>query len=182
MLPRFGLDPAVVDGLIDRACAFEPLLPAKTCLGEIILYVQWANLGGKGQEYDPAFFNKIKDAFGDTFTLRQVDDDKPTPMSELTKAWIYLAKREYNTPYIKRTYGSKSTTLIRTAGPTSLQTALGRSRTTCITGEKHSEAQQPRSTLKEDFQGLFSLLFCSLPRRRPFPLGSAKVLWLISSN
>lgn len=113
MLPRFGLDPAAVDGLIDGAGDIEPLLPAKSCLGGIILYVQWANLGGKAQEYDPAFFQKIKDAFGDSypFTLRQVEDDKPTPMSELTKAWIFLAKREYNTPYIKRTYGSKSTTL-----------------------------------------------------------------------
>lgn len=79
--------------------------------GVIVLYVQWANLGGKDQQYDPGFFNKIKAAFDGVFYWPTVNDSRPKPMSDLTKEWIFPDPREFAEPYNKRTYVTKSTTV-----------------------------------------------------------------------
>ncbi|KAG0215368.1 hypothetical protein BGX28_000108 [Mortierella sp. GBA30] len=80
----------------------------------IVVYAQWANLGGDGQLYDPTFFKRIKNAAGDDanpFMGIQVDDNEPTPMSTLTSHWIFQNVREFDLPYVKRTYMSNSRTL-----------------------------------------------------------------------
>lgn len=73
----------------------------------IIVYAQWANLGGQDQPYNSAFFNEIKEAGGEHSTFRdeiadagghvlqslflgaQVDDDKHRPLSELMGDWTF---------------------------------------------------------------------------------------------
>ncbi|KAF9346268.1 hypothetical protein BGX26_002247 [Mortierella sp. AD094] len=80
----------------------------------IVVYAQWANLDGGGQLYDPTFFKKIKDAAGQNYIPTmgiQVDDDRHTPMSTLTAHWIFQNVREFDLPYVKRTYMSNSETL-----------------------------------------------------------------------
>lgn len=78
----------------------------------ILVYAQWANLGKQGQVYDPTFFNKIKAAGGHPIPIYgiEVDDNKPTPMSKLTTKWIFKNVREFEMPYVKRTYMSNSKT------------------------------------------------------------------------
>ncbi|KAG0027213.1 hypothetical protein BGZ82_009104 [Podila clonocystis] len=82
----------------------------------IIVYAQWANLEGKGQPYDPTLFDKIKKAGGKLplipFLGIKVDDDKHFPLSELTGQWIFQNVREFEKPYVKRTFMSNSETLV----------------------------------------------------------------------
>eukprot|EP00898_Chlorokybus_atmophyticus_P002146 jgi/Chlat1/2932/Chrsp2S08906 len=77
----------------------------------IILYVQWANLEGKGQVYDPAWFQKIREATSGSLSAVLVDDKEPTPMSVLTSKWVFQDVREFDMPYNKRCYVTNSTTL-----------------------------------------------------------------------
>ncbi|KAG0347175.1 hypothetical protein BG005_000346 [Podila minutissima] len=97
----------------------------------IIVYAQWANLGGQNQPYNSAFFNEIKEAGGEHSTFRdeialagghilqsiflgaQVDDDKHRPLSELMGDWIFTNVREFEKPYIKRVFMSNSQTLVQ---------------------------------------------------------------------
>ncbi|KAF9370464.1 hypothetical protein CPB97_002716 [Podila verticillata] len=59
----------------------------------IVVYAQWANLGGVGQQYNPTFFEQIRTAGGIDqdipFMGSRVDDSQPTPMSQLTGDWIF---------------------------------------------------------------------------------------------
>ncbi|RGB41028.1 hypothetical protein C1646_618830 [Rhizophagus diaphanus] len=72
----------------------------------IVVFAQWANLQGDKQTYNPDFFNKIKKVAGKG--LVQVSDKEHTPMSTLTGHWIVPISREFELPYIKRTYSSNS--------------------------------------------------------------------------
>ncbi|KAF9944319.1 hypothetical protein BGZ70_004793 [Mortierella alpina] len=81
----------------------------------IIVYAQWANLEGENQPYDKTFFEKIKRAGGVTqipFLGIRVDDDRHQPLSQLTGHWIFRNVREFENPYIKRTFMSNSQTLV----------------------------------------------------------------------
>ncbi len=74
---------------------------------------QWANTGGKDQVFDAnieAWFKKIKDVTG-KHVKPVVDYKKPRPMSELTYDWTFSLKREFDLPYKKRTWATKSTQL-----------------------------------------------------------------------
>ncbi|KAF9971483.1 hypothetical protein BGZ73_005583 [Actinomortierella ambigua] len=95
----------------------------------ILVYAQWANLGGKSQPYDKTFFDKIKAAGGERTNIIQeillaggnalqglfmgarVNDDQPYAISKLMKDWIFSNVREFQKPYIKRVYLSNSRTL-----------------------------------------------------------------------
>ncbi|KAG0032868.1 hypothetical protein BGZ81_009921 [Podila clonocystis] len=80
----------------------------------ILVYAQWANLDGASQVYNPKFFNKIRDAAGERYLSDWnvlVDDSKPTPMSKLSSEWTFNNVREFDAPYVKRTYMSNSATL-----------------------------------------------------------------------
>ncbi|KAF9273039.1 hypothetical protein BGZ68_001882, partial [Mortierella alpina] len=81
----------------------------------IIVYAQWANLEGIAQPYNKEFFDKIKQAGGESqipFLGIKVDDDRHLPLSELTGHWIFQNVREFEKPYIKRTFMSNSQTLV----------------------------------------------------------------------
>ncbi|KAF9939995.1 hypothetical protein BGZ67_008538 [Mortierella alpina] len=83
----------------------------------ILVYAQWANLEGDGQPYDMTFFDKIKTAGGKVpkipFLGIKVNDDQHYPLSELTGQWIFQNVREFEKPYIKRTFMSNSQTLVQ---------------------------------------------------------------------
>lgn len=82
----------------------------------IIVYAQWANLEGEGQPYDPTLFDNIKRAGGKMpqipFLGIKVNDDIHSPLSELTGQWIFQNVREFEKPYVKRTFVSNSKTLV----------------------------------------------------------------------
>jgi hypothetical protein len=95
----------------------------------IIVYGQWSNLGGRDQPYDPSLFDRIRRAAGygrghglvaTAFerALNQIHLDgtplgiapeTPTPISHLTRAWMFLNVREFALPYVKRVYLSNRT-------------------------------------------------------------------------
>ena len=124
----------------------QPLSPDKAIdpkpVPVIVLFTQWANIGGKDQEfgkYESGWFRSIRKAMGDGFIdaslhekskfshmnhdvacllnpgLRSnneiLDFTKPTPMSEITKYWVYDEVREYVMPYDNRTYKTSSTNM-----------------------------------------------------------------------
>ncbi|KDR72759.1 hypothetical protein GALMADRAFT_126419 [Galerina marginata CBS 339.88] len=78
----------------------------------IVVFVQWANLEGKGQTYDPSFFQKIKKIIGVPLIPHEGSalDDK-APMSTLCSFWVFPIAREFQLPYFKRTYITESRTL-----------------------------------------------------------------------
>ncbi|KAG0279859.1 hypothetical protein BGZ96_001799 [Linnemannia gamsii] len=82
----------------------------------IVVYAQWANIEGKGQPFNKSFFDQIKQAGGEILDIPflgvRVDYDKPRPLSELTGQWIFQNVREFEEPYIKRTFMSNSKTLV----------------------------------------------------------------------
>ncbi|KAG0199785.1 hypothetical protein BGX28_006996 [Mortierella sp. GBA30] len=71
----------------------------------IVVWVQWANLDGEGQSYDSTFFDKIRKASG--YDL----PEKEAPISELCSQWLFNIAREFQLPYHKRCYFSKSRSL-----------------------------------------------------------------------
>ena len=97
----------------------------------IIVYGQWSNTGGPGQRFDPTLMNRIQRAAGygrqhgllatafeaalnrirlDGSPLG-ISPSRPTPISSLTAAWMFLNVREYALPYVKRVYLSNRTDL-----------------------------------------------------------------------
>eukprot|EP00611_Tribonema_gayanum_P029130 TRINITY_DN769_c0_g1_i1.p1 TRINITY_DN769_c0_g1~~TRINITY_DN769_c0_g1_i1.p1 ORF type:complete len:478 (-),score=175.71 TRINITY_DN769_c0_g1_i1:712-1977(-) len=82
----------------------------------IVVYVQWANLGGAGQTFDDAWFNKIKSAASEGIVkpIFELKADKPTKMSQMTDFWVFKNVREFEMPYKKRTYATNSTDLAAT--------------------------------------------------------------------
>ena len=79
----------------------------------IIVFVQWANLEGEGQSYDPAFFKKIKDVIGYPLVPHEGLglNDEEAPMSTLCSFWVFPIAREFQLPYFKRAYITESRTL-----------------------------------------------------------------------
>lgn len=77
----------------------------------ILVFAQWANLGGAQQQYDSRFFDNIKAAGGIPLLGIPVDDDVHRNMSELTTHWIWPNVREFDLPYVRRACMSNSTTL-----------------------------------------------------------------------
>ena len=70
----------------------------------IVVYAQWVPFS-KSDVCDTAWFDRIKQG------ALLVDGGKPEPMSELTAKWIFRNVREFDHPYVKRTYLTNSTTL-----------------------------------------------------------------------
>ncbi|KAF9273013.1 hypothetical protein BGZ74_004942, partial [Mortierella antarctica] len=72
----------------------------------------WANLRGPGQEYNPEFFNKIREAGGGRAHMLPFHglklDDEQMAMSGLCSHWVFDMVREYQLPYYKRLYMSNS--------------------------------------------------------------------------
>jgi hypothetical protein len=79
----------------------------------IVVSVQWANLEGKDQTYDPAFFKKIKDVLGTPMDRHEGAglNDEEVPMSTLCSLWVFPIAREFQLPYFKRAYITESRTL-----------------------------------------------------------------------
>ncbi|MCJ1405275.1 hypothetical protein MMC11_008502 [Xylographa trunciseda] len=72
----------------------------------IVVYAQWVPFS-KDDVYDPKFFDQIST---DCFDIQTFDEE---PMSALTTKWIFTNIREFEHPYVKRTYATKSTTLVQ---------------------------------------------------------------------
>ena len=71
----------------------------------ILVYAQWANTQGPRQPLDNRLFEAIRGVHGLRLAVG-VDEDSPTPMSQLTAQWVYMNIREFELPYEKRTYMS----------------------------------------------------------------------------
>ncbi|HRE89417.1 MAG TPA: FAD-dependent oxidoreductase, partial [Myxococcota bacterium] len=104
----------------------------------IIVYGQWSNTGGPDQPFDPSLFERIKraagygrgnglvaTAFENALNRIRLDGSplgispsRPTPISRLTAAWMFLNVREYALPYVKRVYLSNRTDLPSTGWAT----------------------------------------------------------------
>ncbi|KAF9281203.1 hypothetical protein BGZ68_006792 [Mortierella alpina] len=79
----------------------------------IVVFAQWANLGGAGQSYSSAFFDSIIEAGGGLEHFHEYHGiklvgDRHTKMSELCSHWVFSMTREYQLPYYKRLYLSNS--------------------------------------------------------------------------
>ena len=71
----------------------------------ILVYAQWANTQGPGQPLDNRLFEAIRGVSIVRIAIG-VNDDVPTPMSQLATEWVYMNIREFELPYEKRTYMS----------------------------------------------------------------------------
>ncbi|KAK7757916.1 hypothetical protein SLS62_000294 [Diatrype stigma] len=74
----------------------------------IIVYAQWVPLS-RGDTCDMAWFDRIKE--GSDWLLGSDRDVEEKPMSQLTGDWIFRNVREFEHPYVKRTYATRSRTL-----------------------------------------------------------------------
>lgn len=79
----------------------------------IILYAQWCPTG-RDDKYDEnvdQWFNKFRALRGlfenETLLIDELEED----MSRMTGRWIFPKKREFDLPYVKRTYSTNSSTL-----------------------------------------------------------------------
>jgi len=85
----------------------------------IVVFVQWANLEGEGQEYDHTLFDKVnhvieglaKESGGWKPHHGSRFDGGAAPMSTLCSLWVFPIAREFQLPYYKRTYITESKTL-----------------------------------------------------------------------
>jgi hypothetical protein len=75
----------------------------------IVTYAQWVPFD-KTDVPDLSWFAKIQE--NELFGQLQ-----EKPMSQITAQWIYKNKREFDLPYVKRTYGTTSTTLAKDGWP-----------------------------------------------------------------
>lgn len=79
----------------------------------IVVYAQWCPVA-QGDKYDKsvdAWFQQIRDLKKtDHFLLLPEGDDN---MAAITAKWIFAKKREFNLPYVKRTYATNSRTLYK---------------------------------------------------------------------
>jgi len=89
----------------------EKLLDGKYAL--IICWAQFLNIKGE-PAYDPSFFKEIKnvpcDAGKPPFIVKDLGDKTPMPASEIYTKWFLEKAREFDLPYIKRTYTTKRLT------------------------------------------------------------------------
>ena len=72
----------------------------------IIVYAQWVPFS-KTDVCDMSWFKRLNDHCIFTPGVQE------KPMSELTKEWIFRNRREFEHPYVKRTYASDSSTLTK---------------------------------------------------------------------
>ncbi|KAJ5983914.1 hypothetical protein N7481_006013 [Penicillium waksmanii] len=79
----------------------------------IVLYAQWCPTS-KDAKYDESvdqWFNKFRDLKGffknETLLIHELEED----MSQMSGEWIFPKKREFDLPYVKRTYSTNSKTL-----------------------------------------------------------------------
>ncbi|UPK92459.1 hypothetical protein LCI18_003394 [Fusarium solani-melongenae] len=81
----------------------------------IVVYAQWCPVN-KADKYDKsvdAWFQKFRD-LKDSFklhTLRIEESEADEDMSKMTGRWIFPKQREFDLPYVKRTYATSSRTL-----------------------------------------------------------------------
>lgn len=74
----------------------------------IVLYAQWVPFS-KDDRYDPKWFQTLED-----ITQKRIWHwDLREPMSKMTGEWIFRNVREFDHPYVKRTYLTTSTTLTK---------------------------------------------------------------------
>ena len=78
----------------------------------IVVYAQYVPFT-KDDRCDTAWFDKIKKSGDLVLGSLPIYDINEKNMSDLTKDWIFLDVREFKYPYIKRTYLTKSETLIQ---------------------------------------------------------------------
>ncbi|KAI0150348.1 FAD-binding domain-containing protein [Xylariaceae sp. FL1272] len=74
----------------------------------IAVYAQWVPFES-GDECDMSWFDRIKE--GSDWILGDNDVNEKRSMSELTGDWIFRNVREFEKPYVKRTYSTNSRTL-----------------------------------------------------------------------
>ncbi|KAK7420742.1 hypothetical protein QQX98_002544 [Neonectria punicea] len=81
----------------------------------IVVYAQWCPTS-KDDKYDASvddWFNKFRKLKGlfknQTLVINELEED----MSKMTGAWIFPKEREFNLPYVKRTYTTNSKTLVK---------------------------------------------------------------------
>ncbi|KAJ5691326.1 hypothetical protein N7488_012061 [Penicillium malachiteum] len=79
----------------------------------IVLYAQWCPTS-KDDKYDETvdeWFNKFRNLKGffknETLLIHELEED----MSQMTGRWIFPKQREFDLPYVKRTYSTNSKTL-----------------------------------------------------------------------
>jgi hypothetical protein len=102
---------AAPGGAAAAASRSRGLLPF-TFRAVIIIWAEWANLEGKGQAYDPSFFDALKDAVKHLPGLRGGKRELiGEGMPVLTGNWVFPIKREFYEPYNKRTYVTNRTDL-----------------------------------------------------------------------
>jgi len=77
--------------------------------GSIIVFAQWANLQGKDQKYDPTLFDRIKKICGPKSVKDELVNGEGLPL--ITTMWYYNVKKEYNLPFVKRTWCTNKTNL-----------------------------------------------------------------------
>lgn len=76
----------------------------------IVVYAQWVPFS-KGDVPDMTWFDRIKKG---SISLHGVQQKA---MSEMTGDWIFRNRREFEHPYVKRTYSTNSTTLAKDGWP-----------------------------------------------------------------
>ncbi|RFU78010.1 hypothetical protein TARUN_4245 [Trichoderma arundinaceum] len=97
-----------LDGLFDldhvsRHRSGLSRLDGSSLISLIVIYAQWVPFSSSDKP-DEAWFDKLK--AGAVF-----NDDGVKPMSDLTAEWIFRKDREYDYPYVKRTYLTSATNL-----------------------------------------------------------------------
>ena len=82
-------------------------------INAIVVYAQWVPFSSS-DKFDHSWFDNLKKGAlfsKDTVEIGRSDPAKKPKMSDLTKWWIFQYEREFELPYIKRTYTTNSTTL-----------------------------------------------------------------------
>jgi len=75
----------------------------------IVVYAQWVSFGNA---YDPALFERLKNAGAGWLPIPLVRNSAPgDPMSKITSNWLFKGDREFPYPYVKHTGSTNSTNL-----------------------------------------------------------------------
>jgi len=78
----------------------------------IIMYAQWVPFS-TDDRYDPKWFDTLADIGHRQLMCNKLDE----PMSKMTGEWIFRNIREFDHPYVKRTYMTSSTSLTKDDWP-----------------------------------------------------------------
>ncbi len=90
-------------------------------IASIALFGFWANLKGKGQPYNPSIFQRIKEVAGTPLPFFKIAmgfdtteiNDQPMPCSKMMIEWAWKNPREFDLPFQKRLWMTKSTSLVK---------------------------------------------------------------------